>query len=290
MAEKDTTGNNLLALNAIFADAVNGLMFHGKEIVKPEDLENVYPKSQYKADDSKIHYEERDVAKYWKKHDIIISIVGIESQTEADRDMPLRVIGYDGASYRSQLIDKSSPYRYPVITLVFYYGMTHWNYSRHLTDVLDIPDFLKNEISDYEIKHLYEIAFLDQETVSLFKSDFRIIADYFVQMRTNKKYNPSTKVIQFVDYVLEYLHVLTGKDWDNVFVDELKAKGEPITMASAYKEIMDKSRSEGISIGEERERRETATKMLAGGKLSIQDIAEYSDLSVEEVRKLSRKK
>ena len=109
-------------------------------------------------------------------------------------------------------------------------------------------------------------------------------------MRTNKKYQPSTKVIQFVDYVLEYLHVLTGKDWDNVFVDELKAKGEPITMASAYKEIMDKSRSEGISIGEERERRETATKMLAGGKLSIQDIAEYSDLSVEEVRKLSRKK
>ncbi|MDD6258671.1 MAG: hypothetical protein PUA69_05395 [Erysipelotrichaceae bacterium] len=61
-------------------------------------------------------------------------------------------------------------------------------------------------------------------------------------------------------------------------------------MVSAYKEIMDESRNEGISIGEARGRRGTASKMLAGGKFSIQDIAEYSDLSVEEVRKLSRKK
>lgn len=107
-----------------------------------------------------------------------------------------------------------------MITLVFYYGMTHWNYSRHLTDVLDIPDFLKNEISDYEIRHLYEITFLEPETVNLFESGFRIIADSFVQMRTNKKYTPGTQVIQFVDYVLEYLHVLTGKDRDNAFADD----------------------------------------------------------------------
>jgi hypothetical protein len=50
-----------------------------QKIVKPEDPENVYPRSQYKADDSKIHYEERDVARCWKKHGVIISIVGLES-------------------------------------------------------------------------------------------------------------------------------------------------------------------------------------------------------------------
>ncbi len=285
MAEKDTVENNLIALNAIFSDAVNGLLFHGKEIVKPDDLENVYPKSQYKADDSMVHYEERDVAKYWKKHGVIISILGIESQTKADKDMPLRVIGYDGASYRSELIDRSNHERYPVITIVLYYGTTHWNYSLHLKDSLNIPDFLKDEISDYEVKHLYEISFLEPETVNMFKSDFKIIADYFVQMRINKEYKPSTQVIKFVDYVLEYMHVLTGKDWNNVFVDELKAKGEPITMESAYKEIIEKSEAKGRNEGIAEGRMETASRMLADG-MPEDKVIKYSGLSKEEVEKL----
>ena len=39
--------------------------------------------------------------------------------------MALRAIGYDGASYRSQLDHKESQ-RYPVSTLVLYYGDQNW--------------------------------------------------------------------------------------------------------------------------------------------------------------------
>ncbi len=64
-------------------------------------------------------------------------------------------------------------------------------------------------------------------------------------------------------------------------------------MESAYKEIIEKSeakgRNEGISIGEERGREETASRMLADG-MPEDKVIKYSGLSIADVRKLSRKK
>ena len=44
--------------------------------------------------------------------------MGIENQTNYDKDMPLRVISYDGAHYRAQI---GQDIKYPVITLVLYF-------------------------------------------------------------------------------------------------------------------------------------------------------------------------
>lgn len=56
--------------------------------------------------------------------------------------MPLRVLSYDGASYRSQLLDKKKLPRYPVITIILYYGDLEWKNAK-LSDCLDIPEVLK---------------------------------------------------------------------------------------------------------------------------------------------------
>ena len=67
-----------------------------------------YPyKSQYKADDNVIHEQERDVAKYWtdKNCYIRLALFGVENQLAIDMDMPLRIIGYDGSSYRDEKND-----------------------------------------------------------------------------------------------------------------------------------------------------------------------------------------
>lgn len=53
--------------------------------------------SVYKAD-RKLRGQERDTAKYWRSHSIRISLLGIENETDADGDMPLRIFGYDGSS------------------------------------------------------------------------------------------------------------------------------------------------------------------------------------------------
>ena len=40
-----------------------------------------------------------------------------------------------------------------------------------------------------------EIAFLDKEEVDLFQSDFRVVADFFVQKRKNGNYKPKLLLI-----------------------------------------------------------------------------------------------
>ena len=182
MAEKDVTEKLLADYNDVFADIVNVLLFEGKQIVAADDLETVKDRSQYKAD-GRIHEQERDVSKLLKSGKTTITLFGFEHQTATEKFMPVRQIGYDGQSYRAQLLHEDPDHIYPVITLVLYFGTTSWNYSHHLTDLMDIPEGFEPYVSDYEMKNLYEIAFLTPEKVKLFRSDFRYVADYLVQKR-----------------------------------------------------------------------------------------------------------
>lgn len=64
MGEKDATEKTLESYADVFADIVNVLLFEGKRIIDPEDLQDALPRSVYKADE-KIHEQERDTAKFW---------------------------------------------------------------------------------------------------------------------------------------------------------------------------------------------------------------------------------
>ena len=69
------------------------------------------------------------------------------------------------------------------MTLVLYFGhKQRWSGPLTLKERLDIPKELDKYVNDYEI-HVFEIAFMDQKEVDLFQSDFRVVADYFVQKR-----------------------------------------------------------------------------------------------------------
>lgn len=51
--------------------------------------------------------------------------------------------------------------------------------------------------------------------------------------------------------------------------------------------IMEECYEEGRRIGEEEGRMETALRMLAIGKLTLEEIAQYSDLPLDEVKRLA---
>ena len=164
--------------------------------------------------------------------------------------MPLRVIEYDGAEYRYQLLKENKmKARYPVVTLVLYFGYKHrWNKPLSLLERLEVPEEFKPYVQDYKI-NLFEIAYMDREDVKKFKSDFRIVADYFVQMRENNDYKPSKEEIKHVQETLHLLRVLV-KDRRFEEVNRVKAgeKGEVRNMC----EVIDKFEARGIAIGEAR--------------------------------------
>lgn len=126
--------------------------------------------------------------------------------------MPFRVIGYDGAAYRSQLMDKRKNI-VPVVTIVLYFGTDRrWNQPRSVRELVEIPKGLESYVNDYKL-HVFEVAWLTDEQLRMFKSDFGIVSNYFVQKRRNKDYVPDDeRVMQHVDEVLKLLSVMTGDD------------------------------------------------------------------------------
>ncbi len=247
MSEKDITEKILADYNDVFADIVNVLLFNGEQVVSADDLETVKDRSQYKAD-GQIHQQERDVSKILKSGNTKISLLGFEHQTEAEKYMPLRQIGYDGQSYRAQLLERDVKRTYPVITLVLYFGTKHWNYERNLLGVLDVPEEFRSYVSDYEMKNLFEIAFLTPEQVQLFRSDFKHVADYFVQKRLNNDYQPSKEALRHVDEMLKLMSVLTDDTRFEDVIWELSGKGGT-SMCTVLDKVESRGREEGREEG-----------------------------------------
>ena len=65
---KDIMEKSFIALDDVFADIFNVLVFEGRQVVTPDSLEDVTGVSRYKADDAKLHEQERPtVPSYLRK-------------------------------------------------------------------------------------------------------------------------------------------------------------------------------------------------------------------------------
>ena len=253
MQEKDITQKMLEQFNDVFSDIVNVLLFDGKDVVDEDSLIDTPTKSMMKID-GKVHSQDRDVAKYWQNSRINIALFGFENQTAPDKLMPLRVISYDGIEYGRQT-KKRYRYKtkYPVITLVLYLGYKkRWNYPINILDIVEVDERLRPFVNDYKI-NLFEIAYLDEEKISLFKSDFRILVDYLHQIRTNNSYNPKDYIIKHIDELLTLMSVMTG---DKRFEDSINEANEK--EARYMCEVLDIIENRGIEKGLEQGRQEGA--------------------------------
>ena len=253
MQEKDITQKMLEQFNDVFSDIVNVLLFDGKDVVDEDSLIDTPTKSMMKID-GKVHSQDRDVAKYWQNSRINIALFGFENQTVPDKLMPLRVISYDGIEYGRQT-KKRYRYKtkYPVITLVLYLGYKkRWNYPINILDIVKVDERLRPFVNDYKI-NLFEIAYLDEEKISLFKSDFRILVDYLHQIRTNNSYNPKDYIIKHIDELLTLMSVMTG---DKRFEDSINEANEK--EARYMCEVLDIIENRGIEKGLEQGRQEGA--------------------------------
>lgn len=249
MGQKDSAEKLLEDYNDVFSDIVNVLMFHGRKVVKEEDLEDTKVRSQYKADDRKLHEQERDVAKYWKKGNVSIAILGLENQSAIDRDMPLRILAYDGASYRSQMLN-SSGRRYPVVTLVLYFGDKPWAGPKSLHECLEIPEEIKEYVNDYQIR-VVNIPYLTDDQVAEFQSDFRIIADYFVQKQQRSgEYSPEKQEFRHTDAVLKFFDIFTDDGRYSEAAESARKEGKEVrNMCDVLDRVENRGREEGRTEG-----------------------------------------
>jgi hypothetical protein len=283
LKDKDIAEKILEDYPDVFADIVNGFLFNGNEVVKPEELEDMQLRSAYRAE-LKLHDMERDVAKRWKKNGIRIACVGFENQTAPDSRMVLRVLGYDGAEYRAQCLKENlNNAPYPVITIVLYFGYEQrWTAAKSLYEAVSVPDELKPFVTDTKI-NVFEVAWLKDEQVAKFKSDFRIVADYFVQKRKTGTYRGSRDTMRHVYEVLQLLSVMEHVDYLDRAVVEKRVKGGERDMSS----IFDQYIKEGEARKEAEVNERVATDMLKK-KYPLDAIKDISRLSEAHIRKLAK--
>jgi hypothetical protein len=293
LGEKDISEKILEDYNDVFADIVNVLLFDGKRIVKENQLENSPPVSAYRADDGKLHEMERDCSKFWKKKQIRFALFGLENQTKVIKRMPLRNFGYEGASYRSQLEREEI---YPVVTLVLYFGtQDRWTAPRTLKGLINVPDYLDKYVNDIKI-NVYEIAWLDDETINKFTSDFRLVAKFFSDKRKDAdEAMKDTSRIKHVDAVLKLLSAMTG---DNEYENIILTRERKVTnMCEIAQRLINQGREEGRILGLKDGR---STGLIEGtviafaglvrdGRLTIAEAAQRAGMSEDTFKENMKK-
>ena len=126
----------------------------------------------------------------------------------------------------------------------------------------------------------------------MFSSDFRIVADYFVQMRKNRDYVPSKQIIEHVDAVLKLMSAVTGDTRFEEAQNNSVVKERSVSMC----EVLDKIENRGIKIGEKRgEKRgsfETLLKIVSDyvSKFKLTQKAACENLSIDYKEYLAAKR
>ena len=129
---------------------------------------------------------------------------------------------------------------------------------------------------------MFEIAWLTDEQISKFKSDFKIVANFFVNKRKNKDYIPDDKTaIKHVDEILKFLSVMTG---DNKYEKLLADKEGVSNMCDVAQRIEDRGIQIGIEKGINLGSNRMIYSLVEDKSISMEKGAEKFGISVEKLK------
>lgn len=304
MAEKDMAEKKLEDYPEVFTDIVNTLLFSDSNIHLDENkIVDGPTESVYKAEEQDKE-QRRDTFKYY---DIgggalfCVAAYGIENQSTIDNVMPVRIMNYDASAYKSQVFDLKSSSKqinqkrkriYPVITIVLNFSEKEWKTSRSLHDMMALPSYLAKYVQDYKI-NVFDVAFLEDEVIEKFTSDFKAVARFFKDKRLHLKAN-NTIEIKHPAEIADLFSVFTGdKGYRDAVpnVIKKKEKGEVITVCTYTEAIRNEGKAEGIlegrlegkAEGKLEGSEEMLFKLVSKGKLTPEDACEELGITLSEL-------
>lgn len=290
--QKDKTEKILEDYNDVFADIYNVLVF-GEKYLDEDGLEAGPTESVYKAESGKLKEQRRDILKTYQKQNFVICSLGIENQSTIDKYMPLRVMGYDYATYRNQINNKKK--FLPTITIILNFSDKEWNEPKSLHELFYISDKLKAFVPDYQI-NIYDIAFLEDEVIEKFTSDFRLVAKYLKMRRLGKVdvLTDDRQEIKHVEEVLDLFRVFTKDErYEELLTGEIKGmveKGEKVNMCIVLDTIEQRGIERGIQMGIaqgiSQGRLGLLKKWVEKGRMTLEEAAEEMEVTVAEMKEI----
>ena len=136
--------------------------------------------------------------------------------------------------------------------------------------------------------NLFEIAWLDDDTISKFQSDFKFVAEYFSQMRKKQLWKPMPSKVKHVRELMDLFASLTDDMRFIELIDVLKGASN-VMSASALEIIENRGFEQGIEKGKlEGENRlsKLISALIADGKTNDIESVAVNPLRRNELYKL----
>ena len=263
--------------NERFADLFNAALFEGKQVIRPEELEDadteessILENKEY-AESLQASRDNLKISKKSTVHGIEFVLLGNESQKHIHYAMPMRIMGYDYGTYKKQYDSNAQKYTkregleedeylskmkstdkfVPVITVVVYYGDKPWNGATTLHQMLNIPEEMKNCVNDYKIPLIEarknNLVLHNANNRDLFNL-LEIILDKSIPKNEAKK-----KAIQYSEeHKTDKSVVMTIAGATNSRIDYNAFEKGEVSMCTLFDEIAKESEARGEAPGEAR--------------------------------------
>ena len=202
----------------VFADLFNGVVFGGKQVIKPEELYETDTRQQFMIAEQTANHRPQSVEILKKDRDIVREVVlngqrvrilacAVEQQTNVNYIMPLRMLLYEALEYLKQVQKISREHEkhkdlhgdeyisrfaktdelIPTISIVVYTGTKQWDGALELKDLYggmlrneELKPYMNQFLGNWRI-HLLDVY--NVEDTSVFHSSFRIVLE---MLRTSK--------------------------------------------------------------------------------------------------------
>lgn len=296
----DTVLKKFWHKNERFADLFNAVLFDGKKVICPENL------VEADTDMSSVLKFKNHIETVQRVFDVVkktsdgveLVLWCLENQEKIHYAMPLRHMLGDALSYLKEYQElaaknkqeqnlstgdeflsrmKKTDRLHPVISVCVYYGEKEWDGPLCLTDMLDIPEDLKDLVSDYDM-HLVQLIKCEQlifhnqdvKTVfdisrAIYKNDHEKIRQIYENSTIDTEIaltiGAITKVQELIDEALQK-----------------EEEGGTINMCRA----MDEWKQECVEMGRKQLLKEQIQKKLTKGK-NLAQIACDLEMEVTEI-------
>ena len=205
MGQKDLAQNDYYNDKVRFADVCNGILFQGKDMIKPEELEETDADIVYREEEGKLRKVIPDKVRRWKG--VYIAVLSMENQSKVDYHMVLRAMKSEAVYYERQWKEREQEYKrlgflhekaqlcwsgkeerfVPIITIVIYYGIEgEWDGAKCLYDMLDIDKELEPFVTNYKL-NLFD--YHECKDFSVFKTENREMFELLSCAGDRKKMN-----------------------------------------------------------------------------------------------------
>ena len=271
----DTVLKNYWSNNEQFADLFNAVLFSGRQVIRPEELEDVDTEESVVMEHreyAKSVSSVRDVIKIRKistEFGAEFVMIGMENQEHIHYAMPMRIMGYDYSAYKKQYDIIAGKHRrgkglsedeflsgmkrtdrlVPVITMVIYYGEKPWDGATTLHGMLDIPEEIAAFVNDYKML-LLEARNADLQFHNVNNRDFFHLLG-ILRDKSGTLHERKQKAIQYArenEVDRNVVMTVAGATNCRINYDEFGRKGDA-DMWTIFEETREEGREEGRAEG-----------------------------------------